>query len=168
MFLNGTSGYGRDGDQKARGRFLMLFCEKPGGEIRALVRHVNMSQCGHFMMGRITIKDADARAENEPEPEYKPSYWMRRVFDGHYKLTLSGTYGQDGLTLDAERYPGLWQRLHPMPADLQEVFWKGGGHNSAGSEGPAVAEWAKTNMGELAKLRPVRTDGATPSQEVRP
>lgn len=93
------------------------------------------------------------------------------------KVSLSGTYGHDGLPLSAyshgdyipaaklgdpctygpetEDYPGLWNQLHPVPAELQAVFWNGGGHNSSGSEGPAMREWALANIKTLSKLRKV-------------
>lgn len=49
---------------------------------------------------------------------------------------------------------GLWDRLHPVPPDLTEAFWRGGGHNSAGAEGPAMRQWAENNLRDLGKLRP--------------
>jgi hypothetical protein len=111
-----------------------------------------MHQLGHFMMATIVIKTSVAKAAAQPEPYYKPSYWMRSVFDGYYKLSLSGTYGSDGLPMSGDL--ALWDLLHPVPTDLTEAFWNGGGHNSSGSEGPAMYEWAKQNMAALHKLQP--------------
>ncbi|HET6416718.1 MAG TPA: hypothetical protein VFG22_10525 [Polyangiales bacterium] len=154
MFISsGRGGYTRSGEQRASGRFLMLFCVKPGGELRVLVRHVRMRQCGHWMMANVTVKSAGAREAAESEPAYKSNYWRRRVFDGRFEIGLSGTYGCDGLPISADDYPGLWDQLHPVPAELTEACWKGGGHNSAGSEGPAMFEWAKSNAVELSRLR---------------
>jgi hypothetical protein len=153
MLINGTRGYSRDGEQRASGRFLMLFCDKSGGELRALIRYVRMHQCGHFMMASVTVKSSAAREASETEPSYKPVYWRRRVFDGRFEIGLSGTYGSDGLPITASDYPGLWNQLHPVPDSLARAFWSGGGHNSAGSEGPDVFEWAKSNLNALSKLR---------------
>ena len=55
MFLRNTSdtGYGRYGDQKASGPFLMLFTRgNETRDIRCAVRHVKMREFGNFMMGR--------------------------------------------------------------------------------------------------------------------
>jgi len=163
MFINGTSGYGRDGEQRASGRFLMLFCDKPGGELRALIRYVRMHQCGHFMMARVAVKSAAAREAAEPEPAYKPTYWRRRVFDDRFEIGLSGTYGDDGLPISASDYPGIWDQLNPVPESLTKAFWSGGGHNSAGSEGPDVFEWAKANLAELSRLRAVSSTASQAS-----
>ncbi len=90
-------------------------------EIRALVRKVAMRQCGHFMMGRA------------------------RVF-GH-TLSLSGTYGGDGLTVTVPRE--VFDRAVPIPQELHDAWNKGGGHNSAGSEATAMREWALANLDRL-------------------
>jgi len=157
MFLNGRRWYGKDGEQKAYGSFLILFNKEPGGEIRALVRHVRMSQIGHFMMGVIKIKSPEAKAENDTVSEFTKSQspWFYRVADGHYYISLSGCYGGDGLFVDGDYYPGLWEQLHPLPAELQAKVWAGGGHNTCGSEGPDIHEWAKENINTLRRLRKV-------------
>lgn len=139
MFLNGRGRYNRDGEQTCAGDFLLVFNQKPGGPLRCVVRHVRMRQCGHFMMGSATV--------------------------GPFRLTLSGTYGHDGLPLSPEdgKVPkgtpfaedpetgakNLWARLHPMPDELVEAFWKGGGHNTGGSEMPLLKEWALEHLAEL-------------------
>ena len=172
MFLKAHRWHGRDGDQKARGRFLMVFCLKPGGELRALVRHVRMSQFGHFMMARLKVKSPEAKAENDTVADFdkdrNPSFY--RVADGHYYFGLSGTYGDDGLPMSAEEYPGLWEQLHPLPSDLVEKFWAGDGHNDAGSEALAMHTWAVENVARLSRLRDPggASDSAVSGSEARP
>lgn len=144
MFLGGQSGATRHG-QWARGPFLMVFCHGKDRELRALVRSVKMKQSGHFMVALASV-------------------FVNGVT---HEIWLSGTYGHDGLPIDTledkydrvtgqwsvvERWPGLWDRLHPLPLALQECFWKGGGHNSAGSEGPEMVKWANRHLKELRRL----------------
>ena len=149
MFLRtnpSQTGY-RGTSQVAGGPFLMVFCRTLFGpsqeqrlaegvdfqasngkvypRLRAAVRSVRMSQCGHFMMGSAQL--------------------------GKHRITLSGSYGADGLTIDPDSYPGLWETLLPVPDELAEKFWQGGGHNSAGSEGPAMRAWATANEKALRK-----------------
>jgi len=92
-------------------------------ELRACVRSVSLHQLGHFMMGQAKI--------------------------GPHAVTVSGCYGNDGLPDDPDPYPGLWERLIPVPEELTDAFWQGGGHNSCGSEGPAMHEWAVDNEKKL-------------------
>jgi hypothetical protein len=68
---------------------------------------------------------------------------------GPHAVTVSGCYGNDGLPDDPDPYPGLWERLIPVPEELTDAFWQGGGHNSCGSEGPAMHEWAVDNEKKL-------------------
>jgi hypothetical protein len=154
VFIKSNLGYTRDGEQRAAGPFLMLFGQKAGGPVRALVRYTKMRQCGHFMMASCEIRSPEARAETCTVSEHTklqyPDFW--RVRDGLYRVSLSGTYGADGLTIDADQYPGLWERLHPLPDELVAAFWQGGGHNSAGSEGPAIHRWARDNHRRLSRL----------------
>ena len=122
------SGY-RGGDQVCtRGLFLM-FVQPPGtagasSPIKCVVRKVALQQLGHFMMGRANIRGK----------------WF----------TVSGSYGSDGLPMDVpqEVYDSLTVTL---PADLYQAWNKGGGHNSCGSEAPAVRKWAKEHLAELRK-----------------
>jgi len=126
-------GYNRHGEQSAQGDFLILFSlshithpeEHKKMEVRACVRYVRMVQFGHFMMGRTRI--------------------------GPHKLTLSGTYGGDGLTYDPDKHPGLWEKLIPVPQELSDKFWHGGGWNSSGKEGPDMRAWAEANLDSLRK-----------------
>lgn len=110
-------------------------------EIRCLVRRVTMKQLGHWMMAT----------------------WDH---DG-YKLSLSGTYGGDGLPIataardeKAAFVRKLWDQLNPVPPDILALFWNDDGHNSCGKNGPAIRDWAVANLKELSKLREVaRVDG---------
>lgn len=124
----------RRGHTWAEGPFLILFDESPSGEIRAIVRRARLSQCGHFMMGRVVIAG--------------------------YPISLSGGYGGDGMSnsafdlLDKTPYwPGLWEKLHPVPPELREAYRQGGGWNAPGSEAGAFREWALKNRRELTRLR---------------
>ena len=79
-----------------------------------------MHQLGHFMMGTLHLGDQE--------------------------ISLSGTYGGDGLprSLDEVR---SWNRgcLTKVPAAVEDAYWADeGGHNSAGSEGPTMHEWGLT------------------------
>jgi hypothetical protein len=65
---------------------------------------------------------------------------------GH-RLTLSGSYGSDGLpdTVPAEVYA----RGVELPDELYNAWNNGGGWNGAGSEAPAMREWALEHLAEL-------------------
>lgn len=159
MFLSCRSWYART-EQRASGPFLILFAhdghrrtspaaKHPVPELRALVRYARMSQLGNFMMASVTVSVGTTKHE----------------------IVLSGTYGADGLPKEMtevdvhaplvsgqglptkERWPGLWERLHPVPEDLQDAFWAGGGHNTSGTEGPALRSWARNNRVRLSRLR---------------
>jgi hypothetical protein len=122
MFITSRRGYTRDGQQRAEGRFLALFCDKDHN-IWGIVRYVRMTQCGHFMMGSMRI--------------------------GSQQITMSGTYGDDGLPDDIEKISEANRKyLMPMPPDLVAVFWRpgNGGHNDAGAEGPAMRDWGRIIM----------------------
>lgn len=129
MFLSvNRSGYNRHDEQVCHGLFLVVFNMESGGELRAVVRHARMVQCGHWMMASVRV--------------------------GQHKITLSGDYGGDGLPFMGEKQTAdLWERLHPLPAELADAFWRGGGHNCSGSEAPAVREWARAHLDELRQLR---------------
>lgn len=171
MFLSKARAGYLGTEQYASGLFLMLFCNENAPKlangrapIRALVRKIALRQCGHFMMGRVTLRGV--------------------------RFSLSGSYGHDGLpieiteykrigvpekpetfetveqhrayydALDAcewkhvERAPGLWERLHPLPDELVERFWTSNdGHNSHGSEGASIFTWAVQNIETLKHLK---------------
>jgi len=144
VFVKDTKrGYTADGQQKASGKFLMLF-QDPLHEglrppLRACVRSVHLRQLGHFMMGVVNLAGQE--------------------------ISLSGSYGSDGLpiylnhkvsheAITADGIKNLWEQLTPLPQELQDAFWEGGGHNCAGKEAGAMLEWALTNFKELTK--PIR------------
>jgi hypothetical protein len=119
MFItNSRRGYSKDGEQLAAGQFLVLFGSKKEG-LYGIVRHVSMRQCGQFMGGTLHLGDQE--------------------------VSLSGTYGGDGLPLSLYEVRS-WNRgcLTKLPPEIEEAYWKGeGGHNSAGSEGLTLHEWGK-------------------------
>lgn len=135
MFLTSDyAGYNSRGEQSAAGLFLILFSpdDLSRKEIRCAVRHVRMTQMGHWMMGSARV--------------------------GAVRLSLSGSYGSDGLTCDLKT--GIpWETLVPLPAHLYDEWNTGGGHNSAGSEGPSMHQWAMANLpalraaGKVARVR---------------
>ncbi len=136
MFLKQSrSGYNRQGEQFARGSFLLVFsnnqhkwAEETGKDWRdfpsenrrklyACVRHVSLRQMGPWMMGSARIAGQS--------------------------VTVSGSYGSDGLPGDYERLTlAARAKLVEIPAELTEMFWQGGGHNCAGNEAAAMREWA--------------------------
>ena len=126
MFVSkGRGGYTRDGEQYCIGRFLVLFGSSKEG-LWGVVRRCSLRQCGHFMMGHVKL--------------------------GDQTITVSGTYGGDGLPRDLDSVHE-WNRhmLIRMPPELEAEFWKGGGWNDAGSEGPSVREWGKSIDGKSPK-----------------
>lgn len=82
--------------------------------MRALVRYTRMRQMGHWMMGRVRI-------------------------DGH-SLTVSGSYGGDGLPTSVP--DNLYALGVDVPAELVDAWNHGGGWNGAGSEAGAMRAWA--------------------------
>lgn len=110
------------GEEVAHGLFLVVF--QKDKELRAVVRHARLRQCGHWMMGTVAI--------------------------GADRVTLSGSYGADGLTIDGERYPSAWEKAVPLGEEMTQAFWSGEGRwNSAGSEAPTMRTWAKKNPARL-------------------
>lgn len=146
MFVRNAAGGYRGTNQVAWGWFLLLFqhphSDIPRAQLRACIRYVHLSQCGHFMMGSARV--------------------------GPHTIVVSGPYGSDGLPCTTP--PDLWERLHPVPDDLQDAYWSGGGHNSAGSEAPKLRAWANDHFsvlhmaGSAAYLRwkESQTNGKTP------
>ena len=96
----------------------------PFEDIRCLVRHVELHQCGHWMMGDMTVHGE--------------------------KISLSGAYGCDGLPRDVKRK--TWEKALPLPAHLIEALKTGGGHNGVGTEGMPIREWAIENLALLRKV----------------
>jgi hypothetical protein len=149
MFIsNSHRGYTRDGQQRARGRFLMLVTpawdsskdslsqHKEKYPIRAIVRSVALHQFGQFMMGRVRI--------------------------GCHEVCLSGAYGGDGLPRDVPME--VYEHAVPVPPDLIEKWNKGGGWNSAGSEAFEMRDWALANIVALTKPLKARL---TPKEKQR-
>ncbi|MEI6750349.1 MAG: hypothetical protein WCM93_14425 [Bacteroidota bacterium] len=115
--------YSRSGEQLAGGRFLVLMQPKTATlddvckrkyPIKALVRYCKMSQMGAWMIGKIRVKGIS--------------------------LMMSGSYGGDGLLADVPME--VYNMGVELPAELVEAWNNGGGHNSAGSEAPAMRSWA--------------------------
>jgi hypothetical protein len=92
--------------------------------IKAIVRHTSLRQCGHFMMGSARVHGA--------------------------RITLSGSYGGDGLTCTVPDavYTDYGVEL---PRELVAAWSHGGGWNSAGSEAGEMRKWALENLEELRK-----------------
>ncbi len=90
--------------------------------LRAIVRYVRMRQLGHFMMGSARI--------------------------GSQRITLSGSYGSDGLPVSVP--DEVYQMGAELPGELYNAWNNGGGWNGAGSEAPAMRQWA------LATFRPCK------------
>lgn len=120
---SGRAYYSSDGGQRhSRASFLILmqirYEDKPispeEARPRGIVRKVALRQLGHWMMGTARIH-------------------------GH-SITVSGVYGGDGLLCRVPR--DVFLKGVPLPDDLYEAWKNGGGHNSAGSEAPAMREWA--------------------------
>lgn len=115
------SGYNRAGEQSAGGLFLILLArdgklDRDG--LRAVVRYVRMRQLGQFMMGSANI--------------------------GRKHLTLSGTYGNDGLPLTVD--DATWQRGVPVPPELYDKWNTGGGWNGPGTEATDLRAWALQHL----------------------
>jgi len=107
MYLQCKSWCSPDGTQHASGLFLILFSRLDDRKLYACVRHVAMSQVGHFMMGFAKV--------------------------GGTRLTLSGSYGSDGLTEDLDKYAHLLPYLTAMPQAFFDLWSNGGGWNDAGA-----------------------------------
>jgi hypothetical protein len=95
-----------------------VYPQVDGRKLYAIVRHARLRQLGHFMMGSISIGGG----------------WKG------YSLTVSGTYGGDGLPCSYEKVPPhLRHHLIEVPQAVADQYWEGkGGWNSAGSEAGAM------------------------------
>ena len=102
---------------------LEFVAESASYPIRALVRHVAMRRCGHFMIGSVRIHGNS--------------------------LMLSGSYGSDGLpdSVPDEVY-GIGVEL---PRDLVGKWNRGGGWNGAGDEAGEMRAWALENLKDLRR-----------------
>ena len=118
MYLQDGITYYQGGEQRTgRGPFLLLLQTRDSEQIYACVRQVALCELGHFMMGR-------ARIEGKT-------------------YSVSGAYGHDGLPMTVDRIPADAKLL---PFDLREAWNSGGGWNGAGSEVPAMKQWARENL----------------------
>jgi len=93
--------------------------------LRAIVRYVRMRQLGHFMMGSARV-------------------------NGH-SLTLSGSYGSDGLPMSVS--DEVYEAGVELPAELYTLWANGGGWNSAGTEAGHMREWAKQTFPKPSKTQ---------------
>lgn len=82
--------------------------------LRGIVRYVRMRQLGAWMMGRARIHNTS--------------------------ITLSGSYGSDGLPCTVP--DAVYEAGTLLPNALYEAWNTGGGWNGAGSEAPAMRAWA--------------------------
>lgn len=121
MFLKvRRSGYTvRDEEQFCEGKFLLFLENKDDNSacqpIRCLVRHTTLKQFGHWMMGKVRIKNKS--------------------------FTISGAYGSDGLPKHVPEE--IYNLGIPLPQELYDLWNKGGGWNSCGSEANEISKWAK-------------------------
>lgn len=124
MYINPVQRYYSGTQQHTmRAPFLLLFSGNDGA-IYGAVRQVAMRQLGHWMVGSANV--------------------------GGRWITVSGAYGNDGLTIntDAVKYPYTFKCGVPrdavlLPADLAHAWAMGGGWNGAGSEATAMRAWAR-------------------------
>jgi hypothetical protein len=119
MYIN-RKGYGyytASGQQgHTRAPFMLLLQTREdlnAGRMRAIVRTVALRQLGHWMMGRANV--------------------------GGRWVTVSGSYGSDGLPMHVDGYP---KDAIPVPDELYQAWAKGDGWNGAGNEAPAMRQWA--------------------------
>lgn len=139
MFIKQSQcGYDLSGEQFARGSFLCVFSHNRykwaeehntswrdfpaelNGKLYACVRHCSLRQFGHWMTGTVNI--------------------------GGQRVTVSGSYGADGLTMDYEKLsPAARAKLVEVPAGIAHAFWhpEHPGWNSAGSEATIMRQWAQ-------------------------
>jgi len=106
----------------ARDDFLLFVQDKTQAcsryNFRALIRSVALHQCGNWMMGTARVKNQS--------------------------LTVSGSYGGDGLPMSVD--PEIFNMAIPVPEVLYEAWAHGGGWNGAGSEAGAMRTWAWSLM----------------------
>lgn len=110
--------YTRDGQQRCRKAPFLLLVQVPYcDDIYGLVRKVTLKQCGHWVIGRA------------------------RILGKSY--TVSGAYGNDGLTMTVDVIPPDAKKL---PEELRAAWDAGGGWNSAGNEALLLVEWARKEL----------------------
>jgi hypothetical protein len=139
MFIGQTDGGYRGSEQWASGPYLFV-AENPSGmmaiapgrqahTLYACVRRVRLSQCGHFMMGRIRI-----------------GKWR--------KIVVSGPIGSDGLPHNCgdPSFEDLKPYMTEIPHDIASAYWLDEGHNDVGPKaGAMLRKWARENFASLTK-----------------
>lgn len=123
MYIEKTERYWIGTEQAIkRARFLIIMHSKdrPLGpnNFNGIVRKVALRQLGHWMMGFARI--------------------------GKEKITVSGSYGGDGLSITVDE--NTFQKGKPIPLELYNKWNNGGGWNSAGNEARAMVKWAQENF----------------------
>ena len=121
---------------------LMSCADAPELPMRGLVRRTALYQLGQFMMGSVTI--TGTKTESFADGPERKVPWKHRV-------TLSGTYGGDGLSVTVPR--AVFDKGTEVPAELVAAWNTGGGWNSAGSEGPAMRAWGLELMRKEAQAK---------------
>jgi hypothetical protein len=120
MYLDNSGYVYYDGTEQrhSRANFLILVQDKDQNvgpdNFRAIVRKVALRQCGQFMMGTARIKNQS--------------------------ITVSGAYGSDGLPVNVNKE--IFEMGIPVPKELYELWNKGGGWNSTGTEALTMSGWA--------------------------
>ena len=141
MFINQPrTRYSKGGDLLSCTALYLLLLSDADNNLFAAVRKATLKPFGPWMAGHIVLAGAP--------------------------VTVSGAFGGEGLPRDlltlSEAQRAL---LTPIPPDLAETFWQGGGWNSAGREAssmrewalakvPAMREWARANLKQLTRTRP--------------
>ena len=176
MFIIRTSsGYRQDGQQWARGAFLM--CALP--DRRPSRWHMLQAEAQRRATQHALAEgkqdwywrdylSADEEAAGYAEVVYHPPFTEMRCFVRHVRMQqlghfmvgdmqlgskriyVEGTYGANGLPKSLGRR--IWEAGLPLPKELCEL-WAGasGGHNCAGEEGPRIANWARLNINALRR-----------------
>lgn len=120
--LRTRGGIRHDGAQWCHGYFLALVLlpdmKCTAENMRAIVGYARFAQRGHFMNGYFYV--------------------------GKHKMWMEGAYGANGLPRDVSEE--VYALATPVPRDLFDLWNKGGGHNSAGSEAQAMADWALPDL----------------------
>ena len=105
-----------------RAPFLILVQNKDlkidSNNFRALVRKVALQQMGNWMMGTARVKNTS--------------------------ITISGSYGGDGLPISVSEE--IYDLGTPVPQYLYDLWDKGEGWNSCGSEATEMRAWAIKNL----------------------
>ncbi len=176
MFIIRTSsGYRQDGQQWARGAFLM--CALPDRRpsrwhmLQAEAQRVatqHALEAGRPEWAWRDYLSLIEKGQGFGEVFYHPPFTEMRCFVrhvilrqmGHFmvgdmklgsqQIYVEGTYGGNGLPKTLPRE--VWQAGLILPNDLCELWATAkGGHNSAGSEGLLIRRWARDNINALRR-----------------